>query len=387
LHGVGYPTPTPLGQNRHIVVMSLIRGMPLYQVHTNRVSPAQAQSIFEQSTTLATRLVKHGLVHCDLNEFNLMVDLSGIQAINAKEEDAVGDPYVRHSGLSVEIKGALSAHGMLQHRHVDATGEIITELPPEPRDFLESGEPKPVVTLIDFPQMVSTQHPNAKELYERDLECLRRFFVMKLKCSPEGGDWDELMPTFEDGVLQDLDGKDKQSAHGSEDDEGTCLASRAQLRLDQELQASGYTVEDSCRDMELYYFERNHASIYDNQSDVDESESESEASEDNDAVTHEIQEQNADNKEDEDGNADFENSVTYDEGLQDEISQVDATYILSKDDIAALKLTDAEEKAKQRVRKYMEEEKRRLKKKGVFQTRNSNKTFVKGKRVMKDTVW
>lgn len=32
------------------------------------------------------------------------------------------------------------------------------------------------ITLIDFPQMVSVGHPNAQELFERDVECIVRFF-------------------------------------------------------------------------------------------------------------------------------------------------------------------------------------------------------------------
>jgi hypothetical protein len=44
---------------------------------------------------------------------------------------------------------------------------ISFEAMPEPVARLENGEPKPIVTLIDFPQMISTKHPNAKELYER----------------------------------------------------------------------------------------------------------------------------------------------------------------------------------------------------------------------------
>ena len=96
LHEVGYPTPTPLGHSRHIVVMSLVRGVPLYQVRAKwEVSTAQAESIFNQSVALASRLAKHGLVHCDLNEFNLMVDLSGIQS-----GDNVGDlELARHGAM------------------------------------------------------------------------------------------------------------------------------------------------------------------------------------------------------------------------------------------------------------------------------------------------
>eukprot|EP00568_Trieres_chinensis_P000027 CAMPEP_0183302056 /NCGR_PEP_ID=MMETSP0160_2-20130417/7977_1 /TAXON_ID=2839 ORGANISM="Odontella Sinensis, Strain Grunow 1884" /NCGR_SAMPLE_ID=MMETSP0160_2 /ASSEMBLY_ACC=CAM_ASM_000250 /LENGTH=367 /DNA_ID=CAMNT_0025464781 /DNA_START=65 /DNA_END=1165 /DNA_ORIENTATION=+ len=187
LHQVGYPTPNPLGHNRHVVVMGLVRGVPLYQVRSNRLSPDQSRSVFEQSTSLAIRLARHGLVHCDLNEFNLMVDLSGVQEKVAcdDEDGGAGEHYVRHSGMSVDTRGALSAHGPLQRHRLDGTGEIVTEAPPVPAELLENGEAKPIVTLIDFPQMVSTRHPNARELFERDLKCLERFFVKKLKCVPE----------------------------------------------------------------------------------------------------------------------------------------------------------------------------------------------------------
>ncbi len=41
------------------------------------------------------------------------------------------------------------------------------------------------VTLIDFPQMVSTNHANAEELFERDVDCVIRFFTKKLGYVPQ----------------------------------------------------------------------------------------------------------------------------------------------------------------------------------------------------------
>lgn len=41
------------------------------------------------------------------------------------------------------------------------------------------------VTLIDFPQMVSTRHANAVELFARDVSCIGRFFRKKLGYMPE----------------------------------------------------------------------------------------------------------------------------------------------------------------------------------------------------------
>lgn len=35
------------------------------------------------------------------------------------------------------------------------------------------------ITVIDFPQMVSTNHPNAEDLFQRDLHCLHKFFLRR----------------------------------------------------------------------------------------------------------------------------------------------------------------------------------------------------------------
>lgn len=47
------------------------------------------------------------------------------------------------------------------------------------------------VTLIDFPQMVSCNHPNAEELFQRDLSGLRKFFATKMRCSAATLDQDD----------------------------------------------------------------------------------------------------------------------------------------------------------------------------------------------------
>lgn len=41
----------------------------------------------------------------------------------------------------------------------------------------EDGRP----ILIDFPQMVSIDHPNAREYFERDVECIKTFFLRKFR--------------------------------------------------------------------------------------------------------------------------------------------------------------------------------------------------------------
>lgn len=146
LHAHGFPTPAPLDQNRHIVAMSRINGFPLAQIKSGKLQGADI--IFAKCMEILKRLAEHGLVHCDFNEFNLMID----------------------------------------------------------HDFN--------ITMIDFPQMVSTVHPNADELLERDINCLLKFFTMKMKYLP---------PDSAIFRLEDL-------LHST-------------VRIDEEIKASGYDEE------------------------------------------------------------------------------------------------------------------------------------------------
>lgn len=106
LHERGFPVPRPLGQSRHVVVMQLCKGTLLTQVNELDDPINVANNLL----SVAIRFAQHGLVHCDLNEFNVLVD-------DDKE-----------------------------------------------------------ITVIDFPQMVSTSHVDAKQLFERDVDSIRRFF-------------------------------------------------------------------------------------------------------------------------------------------------------------------------------------------------------------------
>lgn len=49
-----------------------------------------------------------------------------------------------------------------------------------------------VLTLIDFPQMVSTSHLNAAHFFERDVDCLKRFFMRKYDFRPADAGFAEL---------------------------------------------------------------------------------------------------------------------------------------------------------------------------------------------------
>jgi len=382
LYNVDYPTPEPIAHNRHVVAMSLVRGVPLYQVSARHLSSEQAASIFHQASDLALRLAKHGLVHCDLNEFNLLVDLSGIQQKSLSEEH---DPYVRHSGMSVAAEsnpGMLSARGpwepeYLQQfqpdHHPDDHGDAGSnrdDEPPKPVELLDNGEPKPIVTLIDFPQMVSTQHPNAKELYERDTACLYKFFTHKLQFQIPETEQAGLFLTWE-SVLAVLDQQQKQPAADAaqavvDDSESVCLASKAQLRLDQELKASGYSQEDSNRDSELYYYYSN------NKRDDDD---------DGDSADEEPHEGDDDNYD----NVSIESTGDTEAEIQISSStSVSGSVLLPPGELGNLTRQQLQEQARERVRQQLENQKKKDRQRGAFRKRNSNKSYIKGKRVYND---
>uniref|UniRef100_A0A2N9ILJ9 Serine/threonine-protein kinase RIO2 n=1 Tax=Fagus sylvatica TaxID=28930 RepID=A0A2N9ILJ9_FAGSY len=65
-----FPVPNAVDCNRHCVIMSLIQGYPLVQVKQLQ----NPDIVFERIIGLVVRMAEHGLIHCDFNEFNIMID-------------------------------------------------------------------------------------------------------------------------------------------------------------------------------------------------------------------------------------------------------------------------------------------------------------------------
>jgi len=398
LYEVGYPTPKPLTHSRHIVAMSLIRGIPLYQVHRNKVSADQKESIFEQSMDICKQLARNGLVHCDLNEFNLIVDLSGgAQRHNPDEEEDAGEFYVRHSGSSVNnFKGQLTvpiSSAEQSGRQMDGTGEIVTEEAPKPKEMLENGvDARPVVTLIDFPQMVSVRHPNAKELWLRDIACLKRFFVMRLKMEMNEEDWERIVPEWED-LIANVDEEEIYIPNENDDDDeadgeksvlsissNSCLASKKQLRLDQQLQASGFSKEDSERKRDLQYYEPVGGVLREDEEFKDDKDGDDDDN-DNDNDGDKVEEYDGEISDKEDDDEEDEVQVYRQRDHDDDNKSTTSNFsTLSRAESYAI----AENKARERVRRHIAEMKRNKGKHNAYKKKNSNKTFEKGKRGFKD---
>ncbi|MBZ3882666.1 Serine/threonine-protein kinase RIO2 [Sciurus carolinensis] len=145
-----FPVPKPIDYNRHAVVMELINGYPLCQIH----HVEDPETVYDEAMELIVKLANHGLIHGDFNEFNLILD---------KDDH---------------------------------------------------------ITMIDFPQMVSTSHPNAEWYFNRDVKCIRDFFMKRF------GYESELYPAFSDIRREDS--------------------------LDVEISASGYTKEMQADDELLH---------------------------------------------------------------------------------------------------------------------------------------
>ncbi|KAI9928295.1 hypothetical protein ASPWEDRAFT_26625 [Aspergillus wentii DTO 134E9] len=209
----GFPVPEPIAQNRHTIVMSLIDAFPLRQIS----EVPRPDVLYSELMDMIMRLARFGLIHGDFNEFNLLI----------KE---IEDPNAKGKAPANEEGG-------------------------------ESQNLQLVPILIDFPQMVSIDHQNAEMYFDRDVNCIKRFFKRKLKFVS-----DEPGPFFADAKKQLLKNPGK--------------------RLDVEVEASGFS-RKMARELEAYMKdvganEEGEGASKDDENDDDEEEEEddSEAEED-----------------------------------------------------------------------------------------------------------
>ncbi|KAL2158987.1 hypothetical protein VTH06DRAFT_3018 [Thermothelomyces fergusii] len=181
----GFPVPEPIAQSRHTIVMSLVDAPPLRQI----ASVPDPAALYAELISLILRLARHGLIHGDFNEFNILI----------REDRADGqDP-----------------------------DSPVTLTP----------------VLIDFPQMVSMDHPNAEMYFDRDVECIKRFFSRRFHfVSTTPG------PFF----------KDAKKTVGRD----------GARRLDAVVEASGFT-KKMAKDLEAAIREKEEANAKENDEDSD----------------------------------------------------------------------------------------------------------------------
>lgn len=123
LYENGFNVPRPYFVTRHALVMELIDGFPMRNLRRNTFKERSLDKLYTDLMNFIVKLAKNGLIHCDYNEFNIMIK---------------------------------------NHLDVDDLGFIV----------------------IDFPQAISIDHQDAEYYFKRDVDCIKRFFKKKLKYVP-----------------------------------------------------------------------------------------------------------------------------------------------------------------------------------------------------------
>ena len=191
LREAGFSVPEPLAQNRHTIVMSLIDAPPLRQI-SEVPDPA---GLYAELMEMILKLARFGLIHGDFNEFNILIKEEKLSdSSNTTESYFLSD--VESHDKSIEDSKAPKHSGTLT----------------------------PV--LIDFPQMVSMDHPNAAMYFDRDVKCVKRFFSRRFRFTS-----DEPGPFFSDARKQ--------------------IGRDGAVRLDVKVAASGFS-KKMARELEEY---------------------------------------------------------------------------------------------------------------------------------------
>ncbi|OCK79355.1 hypothetical protein K432DRAFT_405673 [Lepidopterella palustris CBS 459.81] len=161
----GFPVPEPIAQSRHTVVMSLVDAFPLRQI-SSIPDPA---GLYAELLALIVQLASFGLIHGDFNEFNILVE-------------EIATPATK-STLSSPSGAPAQTDNTLVQPSTDSTDSS-----PPPAVTL-------VPTIIDFPQMISIDHTDAIFYFDRDVNCIKRFFSRRFHFTS-----DEPGPFFSDAI-------------------------------------------------------------------------------------------------------------------------------------------------------------------------------------------
>ncbi|CAH6721208.1 serine/threonine-protein kinase Rio2p [[Candida] jaroonii] len=124
LYDNGFIIPEPFDNSRHCVLMEWIDGVTMKHLRNH----ANFKKLYSDLMNFIVKLANHGLIHCDFNEFNIII-----------------------------------------RNNEDKKYEY---------DFV----------VIDFPQCVSTQHVDAEMYFKRDVDGIRDFFEKKFRYVPEDDD-------------------------------------------------------------------------------------------------------------------------------------------------------------------------------------------------------
>lgn len=176
LYDNGFIVPRPYDYSRHCVMMEWIRGYPMRQMRKYK----HYKKLYSDLMNFIVKLANHGLIHCDFNEFNIII----------RDAEDVAEKHYEF-------------------------------------DFV----------VIDFPQCVSIDHPEAKFYFDRDVQGIRSFFEKKFQYTPQ-----------HDASMFDTDGYGDGYKYAYPNFKRD--VSRVK-ELDAEVKASGWTKKKDKSDMDL----------------------------------------------------------------------------------------------------------------------------------------
>ncbi|GAA5909549.1 hypothetical protein JCM5296_003870 [Sporobolomyces johnsonii] len=184
LHEHGFPVPRPIDQSRHCLIMELIDAFPLRQISAVPSPGALYSSLMD----MIVRLARSGLIHGDFNEFNLLIRDHRTEAEKDRDDETPDerDARIAKEGGDFPVRVELEGEEYEERRKREREGTLLEPI------------------LIDFPQMVSTDHADAEYYFNRDVQCIRTFFLRRFKY--ESSVYPKFSTTVRDGVREfDLD--------------------------------------------------------------------------------------------------------------------------------------------------------------------------------------
>ncbi|KAL7340506.1 RIO1 family-domain-containing protein [Rhodotorula toruloides] len=217
LHDHGFPVPRPIDQSRHCLIMELIDAFPLRQI-SSVPSPG---ALYSALMDMIVRLARSGLIHGDFNEFNLLIRDHRTEAEKARDDETPDerDERIEREKGDFPVKVELEGEEYEERKRREREGSLL----------------EPV--LIDFPQMVSTDHPDAEYYFNRDVECVRIFFARRFKY--ESSVYPKFTSVVRDGVREfDLDVEVAASGFKKEDRKVLEEVRSPHLRFAKSLRAS-----------------------------------------------------------------------------------------------------------------------------------------------------
>jgi RIO kinase 2 len=158
LYQNGFIVPQPFDYSRHCVLMEWIKGIPMKHLRSHE----NFRKLYSDLMNFIVKLGNHGLIHCDFNEFNIIIRDTAVTGGNA-----------------------INIAGNYKTTTIDSKPSRDTKASaPASSETAESASAQSDFVVIDFPQCVSIEHADAKEYFDRDVNGIRAFFEKKFRYKP-----------------------------------------------------------------------------------------------------------------------------------------------------------------------------------------------------------